>query len=122
MNKQITDSIADVAELLGIDLAAALVQHFGGSRVYVPKVARDHQDLVIKLGRSQADLLVSEFSQQELDVPKNLYNEALARRELIHELFRKRWSKANIARAAGCTERYVYLVLGQPNTNQPSLF
>ncbi|WP_085908487.1 hypothetical protein [Kiloniella majae] len=122
MIKQLTESIADVAELVGIDLAADLVRHFGGTRVYVPKVARDHQDLVQKLGREQADLLVSEFAEQELDVPMHLYDEARARRALIHKLCRKRWTKASIARAAGCTERYVYHVLGQEGGNDPALF
>jgi len=122
-DKQLTDSIRDVSELCGVQLAAALVKHFGGTRLYCPANLKDHHAVVKKLGHDQAKLLVSTFGGMELDVPMHLFNEQTARRKLVIKLRGKSMTIAYIARTAKCTERRVHQILGnEKKKSQNSLF
>lgn len=122
-DKPLTEAIRDVAEELGVELAADLVRHFGGTRVYVPKVLKPHHDIVKKLGQDKAAALVSAYGGSELDVPMHLYNEAVARRKQIFDLRRRGMSVSSIALDVRCTERQVYAILGQEKDgNAPRLF
>ncbi len=122
-DKQLTDSIRDVAEALGLPLAQALVDHFGGTRLYVPARLKDHHAVIKKLGQDQAKELASEFGGMEIDVPMHLFNEAKARRKLVIKLHGTKHTIASIARAARCTERQVYDILGtEKKKNQTPLF
>ncbi|MAO56704.1 MAG: hypothetical protein CMM61_13550 [Rhodospirillaceae bacterium] len=109
--KELTESIRDVAETLGIDIAAALVSKFGGLRLYVPRRAEDHRDVVKLLGMESAKRLVKYYGGIELDIPMHLYNEEKARRQLVITLRGKSFTISQIARRAKCTERRVWQIL-----------
>lgn len=109
--RPLTGSIRDIAETIGVDIAAALVAHFGGTRLYVPAAPKPHHGIVKHLAPEQVARLVSTYGGQEIDVPMHLHDEAKARRGLIVKLRRERLSVRAIARQAKCTERHVWQVL-----------
>lgn len=120
-DKLLTESIRDIAETVGVEIAAALVEHFGGTRLYIPAKPKPHQAIVQKLEAEHLETLVSAYSGQEIDVPMHLFNEALARRRLVKSLRKKNRSINAIALEARCTERQVYAILAEGDDKQKQL-
>ncbi len=59
-----------VANAGGIEAARALVRHFGGRQLYVPRNAvPDNHELVIAIGRAATEVLRDEFGGEILIVP-----------------------------------------------------
>ena len=113
IDKELTKSIRDVADTLGVDVAEALVKKFPGNRVYVPRRLKKHHEVVKRLGRETAERLASVYAGIEIDVPMHLYNEEKARRLLVITLRGKRYTISQIAREAKCTERRVSQILAE---------
>lgn len=59
-----------VANAGGIDAARALVRHFGGRQLYVPRNAMpDNHELVVAIGRAAAEVLRDAYGGEILIVP-----------------------------------------------------
>lgn len=98
-------SLADVAERCGMETAVALVQHFGGGRVWIPQTWRKDHPLNI-IGEDRAKELCSFVGPQILDVPKNLLTPE-ARYKLILDLGGQGTIQRDIARQLGLTARTI---------------
>jgi hypothetical protein len=66
------DSLQPLASELGVDAVIALVQHFGGTRLYIPQTPRDDSPLMV-LGSEVAALLCKLFGPERLDIPKTAF-------------------------------------------------
>lgn len=98
-------SIADIAEVCGMEVAEALVQHFGGVRIWVPRTW--HATVRINaIGEEHAKALCAFIGGDELTVPKSLMSPE-ARHELIKSLDADGIHQRDIAMRLGCTERTV---------------
>jgi Mor family transcriptional regulator len=98
-----------ITRLLGPAAVAALVEQFGGRRIYIPFAAArgDLLNRAIRLG--QARKLAKVFGGDRIYVPADLGH---ARRRTRIAIMRERGlSVTAIARTLRCTERYVYKVL-----------
>lgn len=100
--------LAAVAEACGMDVAEGLVAHHGGERLYVPKKLHDGHELIATLGLDRAGRLVKHCAGDKINVPVRLTAPAPA--DEILEMA-GRMSVRKVARAARCSEDWVYRVL-----------
>ncbi|QCI65648.1 hypothetical protein [Phreatobacter stygius] len=100
-----TEALQPIAAEVGVDAARALVTHFGGTRLYVPKIWRDSLDLNV-IGVDAAKDLCRLFGPEKIDIPKVAYSAASLQR-LTLRLRGKGLSNAEIARAVGLSWRTV---------------
>lgn len=118
----LTEQIRDLAETVGVEIAAELVKHFGGTRMYVPANPKPHHGLVKLLAPEHVAALVSTYPGTEIEVPMHLFDEAKARRILVMELRGKGYTQSQIARRAKCTDRQVRHILAADKKSTPTLF
>jgi Mor family transcriptional regulator len=101
----------EIRQLIGLKAAVALVQAFGGRRIYVPMQIARGDLLAREIGVGLAKKLSRVFGGDRIDVPTDL---DFARRRARIALMRRRgMTHAAIARTLHCTERYVYKVLAK---------
>lgn len=98
-------SLIDIAESLGMETASALVEHFGGGRVWIPQQWREDHPLNI-IGEDRARQLCEHFGPSGLDVPKSLIAHE-ARFGVIRQLEKEGVSRLEIARRLGLTDRTI---------------
>lgn len=104
-------TLQEVAELVGLPATIALVERWGGIRVFVPRADNLHEahPLVQALGPEAARKLAEYFDGSELPVPRA----AAALRRLRDETIRAARGEAPAARLArehGLTERQIYAI------------
>lgn len=108
--KAISKELREVAKLCGVATAAALVQHYGGTRMWVPKHWRPEHDLN-DIGEDLARVLFEYFGASELSIPRTLYT-AAGRRDMIRRLSQQGHRQRDIARLLRCSQRVVRDELG----------
>lgn len=92
--------VARLVQIMGVEAALAVVEQWGGTRLYVPKAPAGESELVKAVGDGPAKALAEAFGGEYLKVP-------LARRWRILAYHAMSLSYAQIARRAGCTEKHV---------------
>lgn len=103
--------IAEVADFGGLAMAEALVQHFGGTRIWVPK--KWHADHELNaIGEDLAQQLFATFGGDELSIPMSLFTDA-GRRAMIRRLADQGIPHRTIARRLRCSQRVVRDELGR---------
>ena len=116
----------ELIEVIGLDATRALIEAFGGTRLYVPgRLAPDHA-LVKLLGEPAAAALAAHYAGDELGVPRA----AAAMRAALHRQIVAAYdagaSAARLAREHGCTERWIYAIVARRRSElasrQASLF
>jgi len=98
-------TLAEIAEACGMDVAEALVEHFGGVRIWVPAKPSADCPLAV-IGEERLARLVSYLGGTGLSVPLELLTPA-SRRALIRELDAKGLQQSVIARQLRCSQRIV---------------
>ena len=113
------DALALIAEAIGDQAALALATHFGGVRLYVPRVIGDSHAICVALGREHADRLAQWAGGGAIDVPKQA-----ARRARVANLHsRGALTIRQIALETGYSERHVYRLLSDDgDERQLSIF
>ena len=113
------DAMSELVDVIGVDAARRLARVFGGTGLYLPRVAGDHHPIVVSIGREAADRLVAWGAGSTLAVPKQA-----ERRERVSQLRRQgALTIAQIARETDFSERHVYRLLhDQAADDQPGLF
>ncbi len=104
----------EITRLVGPEIAATLVEEFGGRRLYIPMEVARGDVLTRAIGVTRARKLSRIFGGDRIDVPAD-FNHA-RRRTRIVILRRRGLSIPAIARTLRCTERYVYKVLAKRRT------
>ena len=109
-------ALRDVAVYAGQDAAEALLKHFAGQRLYIPKTPSDNT--LAPLGRQLAERLIEAFGGEMLAIPSKTMT-AAARWDRIRELARAGHSVNEIAAKVGCSYRRVQQVMAQDPACRP---
>ena len=114
-------SLVDVAETLGLRVAVALIEHFGGLEVKFPVSPKPDHPVIKALGDEDGRALCEFLGGQQIYVPHSRPARSL-RAEVI-ALQSAGLDRAAIARRLGISQRYVRMLINQrPDTRQLSLF
>jgi len=116
--------LQEIADLIGIPATMAIVEEYGGVRLYVPmKVTPDHP-LSQLIGQANAEKLADHFGGEDhFDIPKA----KAALRAIRDKEIRSLWptlSQRQLALKYQTTERNIRLILSgiEQNKEQPQLF
>lgn len=98
-------SLIDVAETLGMRVAIALIENFGGLDVKFPINPKPDHPVLKALGETDGRALCTFLSGQQMYVPHTRH--ARSSRAAIHKLEASGMGRAEIARALGLSIRHV---------------
>ena len=97
--------LREIAETTKAEIAWRLMETFGGTKLYIPKVIDKDHELSKALGFENAQSLIKNFGGIVEDIPNGA---ALRSKKIaIHEM---EGSTKKIARELGVTERWVRMV------------
>jgi len=103
-------TLAELVDLVGVTATLAVVQRWGGIRLYVPSSPPSGHPLVETIGQEAADEIATAFPGERLEVPRA---SALVR-ELRDREIRAAYpdvSQAQLARHYGLTQRQIRTIL-----------
>jgi hypothetical protein len=106
-----SDTLAAVAEVIGMPAAQALVCVFGGGAVYVPQHPAADSPLVRLLGELQAGRLAAVYGGGTLDLPQPPI--AAARAAWVKELRRDGYTIREISARVHVGERRIFQLLAE---------
>lgn len=102
--------IDEIAEQVGVDVAKKIVKAYGGTRLYIPKIAKPDHPLAILIGFDNAAKLGIYFLGDRVVIPRR-FNSMEYIRENAVKLYNKGWKVRDIALAMDCCERTVFAIL-----------
>lgn len=105
------DGLQPIAAELGPAATLAIVRHYGGARLYVPRRWTEALELNETLGVDVARALCAGFGPERIDIPRNPFTVA-ALRGYGERLRREGLSNGQIARALGLSWRTVTRLTG----------
>lgn len=111
-------SLRDFAETHGIRIALRLIAEYGGVKLTVPVKPAAHLEITRRLGEADADIVISFFRGQKIDVPRSALN-ARSKARRILELAAKRRRQVDIAREVGVSDRWVREVISKNDEKDP---
>lgn len=117
-------SLAEVVDAAGLAAALALVEHAGGTRVYVPVQLDDEHAIVRWLGKADAARLIATFGGDVLAVPRCLNAMRAVRDRQIRAQRKDGARVSELALQYRLTDRQVYTILAADDiidTRQQSL-
>lgn len=110
--RQIPASLQDLAETLGPRVAAALIEHFGGVELRVPKAPAPDHPILKALGESDGRAVCRFLGGEKIYVPRGAHG-GLWR--AAQDLAAQGLSHGDIARRLGISQRWVRaLINGGP--------
>jgi hypothetical protein len=95
----------DLAELLGLDAALALVERWGGTPLWVQQ--KPWPELVAAIGEVPAQTLCSTYALERIDVPRCVRSMRAVRDRAILAAASQGTSGAQLARDNGLTRRQI---------------
>lgn len=107
--EDLAESLKPIAEHFGVEAAEKVVEHFGGTELWVPKMWREGHPLNV-LGVGLAKDLCRVFGGEHLPIPKELVTAETRHRRAV-ALAAEGKTTAQIARELNLTERHVYKLL-----------
>jgi Mor family transcriptional regulator len=118
--------LREVAELIGLPAALRLVEHYGGTLLYVRQNPTADYELVEVIGMKAARRLADHFGLEQLEVPRCAEAlRALRDREICRLYLEEDWTAGRLARKYGLTMRQVWRILAAArniDTTQANLF
>lgn len=101
-----TSEVAHLVQLIGAEATLALVERWGGTRLYLPERPNPDGELWAVVGADAARYLSERYGREQIEVP--------GARQWRILIYRGRgMTHAQIARATGCTERNVRRTLAR---------
>lgn len=97
-------SLRDVAEVLGLRVAIALIEHFGGLEIKLPIKPRPDHPIIKALGARDGNALCAFLGGGSMYVP---HNRTTSTRADILKLESEGKDRAEIARILGISQRHV---------------
>ena len=97
-------SLQDVAETLGLRVAVALIEHFGGLEIKPPSRPRPDHPIIKALGAEDGNALFAFLGGGSMYVP---HNRTTSARADILKLEAEGKNRAEIARILGISQRHV---------------
>lgn len=115
-------SLAEVADVIGIAATLQLVEGWGGLRLYVPEAEHlsDEHPLVRWLGGERARQLCQVYAREKIDVARCTQAARAARDEAIYrEHIEQGFSARSLAIQYGLTERQIWFILARHRDTEP---
>lgn len=109
-----TREVAHLVALIGPEATLALVERWGGTRLYLPKSSTSDSELWKVVGGDAARYLSERYGREQIEVPG-------ARQWRILVYRGRGMSHAQIARATGCTERTIRRFLARTTAVEEQL-
>ena len=102
--------LEDLESIMDEKTFVAFLGHFGGRRLYVPKVMTADHSIAVVIGLEAATVLSDYLNGEVVDLPTlDRYNRRIKRRKIL-ELRKQRKSFDWIAWEVGCSRRFVIQV------------
>lgn len=105
------ESVRELADTIGLEAARRLVEAYGGSAIYVPRQVTPELEGLI--GHDAAQALVDNYysGSDRLNLPRCLAAIRAVEHRRIVAAFNSGATAGELARAHGCTERWIYRIL-----------
>ena len=103
------ENMSALVEGVGKETADLVIQHFGGTRLYVPRKVEDTHRICILLGRDHAQRLIEWGGGASVEIPKR--PAALALKARIVQQRRDNMTVMEIALANDISERHAYRII-----------
>lgn len=97
-------SLAEIADLFGVEAAVALVEHFGGTEVKFPARPTEDHPVLIALGEDLGRALCAYFGGELIYIP---HGKRSSTRADVSRLEAAGYDRATIARRLGISQRHV---------------
>lgn len=100
--------VQDIADVFGLGMVFALVEHFGGRELRIPhKLKSDHE--LLALGQTRALQLCEFCPEDTINVPISLDRHRVSKRlkRNVDELSKQGFKRGEIAQKLGITQRHV---------------
>ncbi|MBF0273461.1 MAG: hypothetical protein HQL98_15540 [Magnetococcales bacterium] len=104
-------SMRELADLIGRELAARLVESVGGTRIFVPKKPRPHHRLASLIGMDATTQLSGYCGGEVLAIPKEAGMRRAIRNQQICARYDQGMGVRQLAREYDLTERQIYTIL-----------
>ncbi|MFN3749238.1 MAG: Mor transcription activator family protein [Sphingorhabdus sp.] len=114
--KRTTETLADIAEVIGWDAVLQLVRCFGGQRFYVRQKLKVEDALVAAIGQEAAEALAQIYGGDEIYLPISLRREIECRALMAQKPPLK---DEEIVRKVGVSYRYISKLRGTKPTPLP---
>ena len=98
-------SLHDLHQLLGQEAVSALVQRWGGVRLYVPTKFRPDHPIAQCISQQHFRTLVDHYGGETLSIPRHV--QAPIKKSAIIDLLDRSLSHRQIALKVGVSQRYV---------------
>ena len=102
-------AMRSVAKAIGVEGALLMVEELGGLEYYIPLSIPEAHPLTELLGATRASKLAISHGGMRLAIPRDVY--AHLKKGRIMSLWEQGHRQREIARAVGCTQRYVRRVV-----------
>lgn len=122
-NLHLPNLLREVRDALGLEMALALAQHFGGLEVKIPQKPSATHPIATRISPALLEWLVARSGGERLAIPLGPRHpdklRAAERAAQVQRLTAQGWSSAEIARSLGMHERSVRLI--RERTRSPAL-
>ena len=102
--------IDEIAEQVGVDVAKKIVKAYGGTRLYIPKIAKPDHPLAILIGFDNAVKLGEYFSGERVFIPRRFHSKEYVYNNTV-KLYNKGWKIRDIALVMDCSETTIFDIL-----------
>lgn len=109
--QQLPGSLSDVIDVIGIDATLRLVEHLGGTRLYIPEAITPEHPVVAMLGHHNGFALAERFGGEQLLLPRCIAAVRAVRDASIRAQRAGGASTKKLALSHGLTERQIYAIL-----------
>lgn len=113
-------SFAEVAQVIGLPAALILVEHYGGTRLWVPQSLEQPWSVTTLIGDEAAQQLVVHCRMERIWVPRCLRALRAVRDAEIRARHAKGEKTDALARAYGLTDRTVWYIVGRNTSKNES--
>ena len=106
-------AFAEVAQVVGLRAAVTLVEHYGGTRLYVPQDSVADWPVTTLIGERAAHRLIQRYRLERLWIPRCVRAVRAARDAEIRARHAKGEKTDALAREYGLTDRSVWYIVGR---------
>lgn len=119
LRNELPTSLLPIEELIGLEGCAALMEGWGGSKLYIPEKVRQEHPLTQALGVESAEVMAKQYGGCTISVPKGVQALMSFRNSSILG-DKANLSAAKLARKYDLTERRVWQILEQSKKHNPA--
>lgn len=112
MEPRLPSGIQAVVDVIGEPAARRFAERFGGHKCYIPKRPRSSHPFAVVLGPELFGRLCAELGGTRMHLPREVRPRVQRKQEVLRLAETTALTPRQIADRAGCTLRYVQMLLG----------